>query len=232
MPWIVFTTFGALFGFALSRGRVTDYDAIAGMFRLTDLHLFGVIGSAIATAALGFWLVRRAGSVTVHGVPVELRRKPWQAGAVWGGLTFGAGWALTGACPGTALVQVGEGKVMAVITVAGILIGTYVYGLVRSKGETTMKKAAAIAGLVALTLVFATPVLAQQGGPAGGHAATPPPGQAQMDKSMCASMMGPGMMMGPMASMDPAAMQMRGEMMKAMGEIMMKYGKSMEKPAH
>jgi uncharacterized membrane protein YedE/YeeE len=262
MAWIVFVTFGGLFGYALSRGRVTDYDTIAGMFRLTDLHLFGVIGSAIATAALGLWLVRRGGNVTVLGAPVEIRRKPWQAGTVWGGLMFGAGWALTGACPGTALVQVGEGKVVALITVAGILTGTYVYGLVRSKGETTMKKAFATAGMVALTLVFATPVLAQHGGAAGTPAT--PPGPAQMDPSMCASMMtamqhggphqsgmqhagmrpgamegsgpgagtmGPGMMMGMMASTDPATMQMRGEIMKAMGEIMMKYGKAMEKPA-
>lgn len=137
MRWLPFAIFGTLFGFALSRGRVTDYDTIAGMFRLTDLHLFGVIGSAIATAALGLWLVRRAGNVTVTGAPVEVRPKPWQSGAVWGGLMFGAGWALTGACPGTALVQVGEGKVMAVVTVAGILAGTYVYGLVRSGGQVT-----------------------------------------------------------------------------------------------
>ena len=263
MTWIVFAMFGGLFGFALSRGRVSDYDTIAGMFRLTDLHLFGVIGSAIATAALGLWLVRRAGNVTVHGTPVDVRRKPWQVGAVSGGLTFGAGWALTGACPGTALVQVGEGKVMAIITVAGILAGTYVYGLVRSKGETTMKKAAAVVGMVTLTLMFATPVLAQHGGPA--HVSTAkPPGPAQMDPGMCASMMaamhqggahpggmshgamtpgampgggpgagmmGPGMMMGMMASADPATMQMRGEIMKAVGEIMMRYGKTMEKPA-
>ena len=135
MPWAVFTVFGALFGFALSRGRVSDYDTIAGMFRLTDLHLFGVIGGAIATAALGLWLLRRAGNVTITGVAVEVRPKPWQSGAVWGGLVFGAGWALTGACPGTALVQIGEGKLMAAFTVAGILAGTYVYGLLRSSGE-------------------------------------------------------------------------------------------------
>lgn len=130
----LFTLFGALFGFVLSRGRVSDYDTIAGMFRLTDLHLFGVIGAAIGTAALGLWLIRRGGNRTITGDPVEVRRKPWQRGVFSGGLLFGAGWALTGACPGTSLVQVGEGKLLAIFTVAGIVLGTYAFGRLRSSG--------------------------------------------------------------------------------------------------
>jgi uncharacterized protein len=132
MPALVYTLFGILFGFVLSRARVTDYDVIAAMFRLADVHLFGVIGSAIATAALGFWLLRRTGNTTLRGTPIELRRKPWQPGAIWGGLLLGAGWALSGACPGTSLVQIGEGKIVALFTVAGILMGTYLYGWARS----------------------------------------------------------------------------------------------------
>lgn len=131
-----FLVFGTLFGFALSRARATDYDTIAAMFRFTDLHLMFVIGAAIGTAALGFRVLRLAGSRTVSGRPVELRDKPWHRGAIWGGLLFGAGWALSGACPGTALAQVGEGKLVALITVAGILAGTYVYGLARSRTGT------------------------------------------------------------------------------------------------
>jgi len=130
----LFTLFGALFGFVLSRGRVSDYDTIAGMFRLTDLHLFGVIGAAIGTAALGLWLIRRGGNRTITGDPVEVRRKPWQRGVFSGGLLLGAGWALTGACPGTSLVQVGEGKLLAIFTVAGIVLGTYAFGRLRSSG--------------------------------------------------------------------------------------------------
>jgi uncharacterized membrane protein YedE/YeeE len=130
----VFTLFGTLFGFVLSRGRVSDYDTIAGMFRLTDLHLFGVIGAAIGTAAIGLWLIRRGGNRTLTGGPVEVRRKPWQPGVFAGGLVLGAGWALSGACPGTALVQLGEGKLLAGFTVAGIALGTYAYGRFRSPG--------------------------------------------------------------------------------------------------
>jgi uncharacterized membrane protein YedE/YeeE len=133
MPTLVFTLFGALFGFVLARGRLSDYDTMAAMFRLAEIHVFGVIATAIGTAALGLWLIRRAGNRTLTGAVVEVVPKPWQAGALWGGLLFGAGWALTGTCPGTSLVQLGEGKVLAAFTVAGILAGTYAYGLLRSR---------------------------------------------------------------------------------------------------
>ena len=132
MKLLRFTLFGMAFGFVLSRARVTDYDTIAGMFRLAEFHLFGVIGSAIATAALGLWIIRKGGSRTLTGGPVEFSAKPWRAGVLWGGLLFGAGWAITGACPGTALAQLGEGKLVALATIAGILAGTYAYGWVRS----------------------------------------------------------------------------------------------------
>jgi uncharacterized protein len=115
-----------------SRGRVSDYDTIAGMFRLTDLDLFGVIGMAIATSGVGLWLIRRRGNGTVTGDPVDVRRKAWQPSVFPGGLVLGAGWALTGASPGTSLVQVDKGKLVAVFTVAGILVGTYVFGRLRS----------------------------------------------------------------------------------------------------
>jgi uncharacterized membrane protein YedE/YeeE len=106
------------------------------MFRLTDLHLFGVIGGAIGTAAIGLWLIRRGGNRTLAGDAVEVRRKPLQPGVFSGGLVLGAGWALSGACPGTSLVQVGEGKLLATFTVVGIILGTYAFGRFRSAGST------------------------------------------------------------------------------------------------
>ena len=99
------------------------------------LGVFTLFGAAIVTAALGLWLIRRGGNRTVGGAPVEVRRKPWQEGVFAGGLVLGAGWALTGSCPGTSLVQVGEGKLVAVFTVAGILVGTYVFGRLRSSRD-------------------------------------------------------------------------------------------------
>jgi uncharacterized membrane protein YedE/YeeE len=119
MP-LVFLFFGALFGFLLSRARATDYAAIVDMFRLVDLHLMGVIAVAIATAALGLAVLRQTSGV-------KLATKPARAGIFLGGLVFGVGWALAGACPGTALAQLGEGKLYALATIGGILAGTWWY---------------------------------------------------------------------------------------------------------
>jgi uncharacterized membrane protein YedE/YeeE len=272
MPSLVFTLFGILFGFVLSRGRVTDYDTIAGMFRLAEFHLFGVIGSAIATAALGLWLLRRTGNRALGGAAVEVRRKPWNAGAVAGGLVLGAGWALSGACPGTSLVQLGEGKLLALFTVVGILAGTYVYGWLRSRyggalhpdrqGGIPMRTTLVLA-VIGLTLLAATAASAQQpqqtppghqhdstqpAPPAAGRGGMGPRGgmmggmhqggmHGGMHGMMHEGMMGGGMcgMMGGMGmagTSDPKTLarmlQLRGEMMKAVGEVLLKHGQALE----
>jgi uncharacterized protein len=118
--------FGLLFGFVLSRVGATDYDAIAGMFRLTDLHLMGVIGGAVVLSAFGFWLIRRRTLRSLDGAPIELVKKPMTRWLPLGAVMFGVGWALTGTCPGTALAQLGEGRLAAIATIAGILLGSYV----------------------------------------------------------------------------------------------------------
>jgi uncharacterized membrane protein YedE/YeeE len=115
--------FGAVFGFILSRAGATDYDAISGMFRLTDLHLFGVIGIAIVVNAIGFAIVRKRRSTALNGERIALGNKPMTRGLAAGALLFGAGWALSGTCPGTALAQVGEGRIAGLVTFAGILLG-------------------------------------------------------------------------------------------------------------
>lgn len=121
-PWPLFVC-GAVFGFILQRVGATDYDAIANMFLLEDLHLAGVIGVAMIVAGLGLGWVRRARSGALARYAGFIVPKPMKPGLVVGALLFGAGWALTGTCPGTGLAQLGEGKLMALFTVAGMFIG-------------------------------------------------------------------------------------------------------------
>jgi uncharacterized membrane protein YedE/YeeE len=118
--------FGLVFGFLLSRAGATDYDAISGMFALADLHLVGVIGLAIAVAAAGFALFRWSGLRARGGAALALARKPYTPGVIGGGLLFGVGWALAGTCPGTALAQIGEGRLAGLLTFAGIVLGAFV----------------------------------------------------------------------------------------------------------
>ena len=115
--------FGIAFGFVLSRAGATEYDAIHGMFLLTDLHLVGVIGTAIALSALGFAAIRRWSLLSRSGEPITFVKKPMTPTLLAGAALFGVGWALSGTCPGTALAQIGEGKLAALATFAGILIG-------------------------------------------------------------------------------------------------------------
>ncbi len=138
MKPLVFLTSGALFGLLLSQARATDYAAIHGMFKLTDLHLFGVIGVAIATAAAGLALLRRSASTALNGERINVSPKPYHKAVFVGGVVFGVGWALSGACPGTALAQLGEGKLYAVATVFGIVFGTWL----RQRGAAPSAKPA------------------------------------------------------------------------------------------
>lgn len=119
--------FGVVFGFVLSRVGATDYDAIAKMFLLEDFHLAGVMGVATVVAGIGLGIIRRARSGVLSTWAAHVQEKPMKPGLVLGAAMFGTGWAITGTCPGTGLAQIGEGKVIALFTVCGMLLGTAAY---------------------------------------------------------------------------------------------------------
>ena len=119
--------FGALFGYFLSKARATDYDTIVNMFLCRDFQLYGVILTAIAVVMLGLTLMRKKNIPTKSGVSFDDQPLEWDPNRLIGAFIFGAGWALAGTCPGTSLTQIGEGKVMAIFTVIGILAGVWGY---------------------------------------------------------------------------------------------------------
>jgi hypothetical protein len=93
---MLFLLFGVAFGFALSRARASDYDTIINMFRLADLHLVWVMASAIAVAAIGLRILRRARARALVGCDIDVHPKPMHRGVLPAGLVFGVGWALSG----------------------------------------------------------------------------------------------------------------------------------------
>lgn len=125
----VFMVFGIHFGFALSRSEATEYSLIHDMFTFRNLKLVYLMAMAMVVGAIGMVLLRMEGNKTLFGASITVYRKPLHWGNVVGGLIFGVGWALSGACPGTVLGQIGEGKVYALFTIAGLFAGTYVYAL-------------------------------------------------------------------------------------------------------
>jgi hypothetical protein len=97
---LLYVVLGALFGYILHQGRVTDYDTIIAMFRpskLADAHLMGVMGAAIGSAALGLFVLRRLRAAPVIGGEMDVKPKPMRPWIFVAGLVFGTGWALTGA---------------------------------------------------------------------------------------------------------------------------------------
>jgi uncharacterized membrane protein YedE/YeeE len=118
---------GLFFGIAFSRTGVHEFDHIHGMFTFSDFHMYGVLGSAVAVAAVGLFVFRKSKMKMANGLSFAGKRKELSAGNVPGGLLFGVGWAITGACPGTSFLQVGSGYLLGLATLAGLSVGVLVY---------------------------------------------------------------------------------------------------------
>jgi uncharacterized membrane protein YedE/YeeE len=103
------------------------------MFRLQSFHMYGVIGSAVVVGATSVFLIKRLRLKTIDGESIKLEEKRFSKGQIFGGLLFGFGWAMTGACPGPLFAQIGSGAMVVTITLLSAIAGTWVYGLVKEK---------------------------------------------------------------------------------------------------
>ena len=124
---------GALFGIILVKAEVISWFRIQEMFRLQSFHMYGIIGSAVAVGMLSVFLIKRFKIKTIYGEPIEFQKKPFNKGQIYGGLIFGVGWALTGACPGPLFAIIGNGATVIVISLISAIAGTWVYGLLRDR---------------------------------------------------------------------------------------------------
>lgn len=125
--------FGSLFGIILVKSEVISWFRIQEMFRLQSFHMYGVIGSAVATGIISVWLIKRFNIKTIYGEKIEFPTKKFNKGQVFGGLMFGFGWALTGACPGPIYAQIGSGTLVIIVTLISAIAGTWLYGYFREK---------------------------------------------------------------------------------------------------
>ena len=125
--------FGILFGIILIKAEVVSWFRIQEMFRLQSFHMFGVIGSAVAVGALSVFLIKKFKIKSIYGEEIKFPVKSMNKGQVIGGLLFGFGWAMTGACPGPLYAQLGYGATVTVVTIFMAIVGTWVYGLLREK---------------------------------------------------------------------------------------------------
>lgn len=124
---------GLFFGIILVKTEVISWFRIQEMFRLQSFHMYGVIGSAVAVGIISVWLIKKFNIKTIYGEAIELHPKQFNKGQIYGGLLFGFGWAITGACPGPLYAQIGTGATVIIATLLSTIAGTWVYGLIREK---------------------------------------------------------------------------------------------------
>ncbi|TWR28569.1 transporter [Mucilaginibacter achroorhodeus] len=133
MKNLKFILVGMCFGIILIKSEVISWFRIQEMFRLQSFHMYGIIGSAIVVAMIAIVLIKRFNIKTIHQEPIVIPDKKFNWGYVYGGLIFGLGWALTGACPGPLFAQIGSGILVTTVTLLSAIAGTWVYGLLREK---------------------------------------------------------------------------------------------------
>lgn len=124
---------GVLFGIVFVKAEVISWFRIQEMFRLQSFHMYGIIGSAVITGAVSVWLIKKLKIRTIYGEAIIFHPKKFNKGQIWGGLIFGLGWGITGACPGPLFAQIGSGALAVVAVLASAVAGTWVYGLLRDR---------------------------------------------------------------------------------------------------
>ncbi len=124
---------GVLFGIILVKAEVISWFRIQEMFRLQSFHMYGVIGSAVIVGAISVFLIKKFKVKSIEGESIKLEDKKLSKGQIYGGLLFGFGWALTGACPGPLFAQLGTGATVIVVTLLSAIAGTWTYGFFKEK---------------------------------------------------------------------------------------------------
>jgi len=121
------------FGVILVKSQAINWFRIQEMFRLQSFHMYGLIGSAVVTGMISVWLIKKFKAKTISGEEINIKIKEFSKGQIFGGLIFGFGWAITGACPGPLFAQIGTGATVVSITLLSAIAGTWVYGYARKQ---------------------------------------------------------------------------------------------------
>jgi len=124
---------GTFFGIVLVKSEVVSWFRIQKMFLFEEPHMYLIIGSAVIVGAISLLLIKKFQLQTVQGEEIHFRRMKFQKGVILGGIAFGMGWAITGACPGPIYAQIGSGEYVAWVTFFAAFAGMYIYAALQSK---------------------------------------------------------------------------------------------------
>lgn len=125
---------GFVFGIVLTKSEAVSWYRIYEMFQFQSFHMYGIIMVAIVTGVIGIQIIKRKNIKDIKGLPIEILDKEPGSIRYWaGGILFGLGWALVGACPGPIYILLGAGFWSILIVLFGALFGTYLYGVFKDK---------------------------------------------------------------------------------------------------
>ena len=124
---------GTYFGIVLTKSEVVRWQRVHDMFLFNEAHMYLIIGVGVVVAMISMLIIKSMKAKSIQGTPIVCKPKAFHKGVVIGGTLFGAGWAITGACPGPIYAQVGAGAWMGLLTLAGALIGMFAYAVLKPK---------------------------------------------------------------------------------------------------
>ncbi|MBL7798601.1 MAG: YeeE/YedE family protein [Saprospiraceae bacterium] len=135
-PWwhnFKFSVVGIFFGIVFVKAEIISWFRIQEMFRLESFHMYGVIGTAVVVGVISVFLIKKLNARTIYGERITFTDKTFNKGQIIGGLIFGLGWAITGACPGPLFAQIGTGALVITVTLLSAIAGTWAYGYLRDQ---------------------------------------------------------------------------------------------------
>lgn len=130
---IIYTLLGVFFGIVLTKSEVISWFRIHYMFLFKEAYMYLIIGSAILTGSISILVLKKLKSASIIKKNMNFKGKDEHKGIIYGGLLFGVGWAITGACPGPIFAQIGAGEYAAFFTLAGAIVGSAIYHSAKSK---------------------------------------------------------------------------------------------------
>lgn len=134
MKYLKFLFIGFVFGIILTKSEAVSWYRIFEMFQFQSFHMYGIISVAILTGVIGIKLIKVFKVKDLNGKVIAIKDKEKSKYRYWfGGVLFGLGWALVGACPGPIFILIGAGIFPVIFILIGALLGTFIYGLLRNK---------------------------------------------------------------------------------------------------
>lgn len=134
MKSLIYIVLGVIFGVTMYKAETASWFRIVEMFQFQSFHMYGFIGSALVIGLIAIQIIKRKSIKDIEGENISINPKEKSISRyLFGGISFGLGWALIGACPGPIFVLLGAGTYSMIIVILSALTGTWLYGLIKDK---------------------------------------------------------------------------------------------------